>query len=171
MLIRRITAAEGAAFFDLRRDAIRAGCAGHYGAAQIAAWTDPATDGSLQSPLSECFYLGLIDRAVVASGMLHAATGEIDAIFVAPSYFGRGLGRAMMMHLFAVAAEHRLTALELHATLNAAPFYRSLRFEGERIVTVRSPRGIDIEAVPMTRSLVGNSGFRAASTFAPRRDQ
>ena len=54
-----------------------------------------------------------------------------------------------------LARSHELQELKLDATLNAAPFYRSLGFESEEITPYRSPRGLTMDCVPMTKRLLG----------------
>jgi GNAT superfamily N-acetyltransferase len=147
---------DGPAFFELRRDAIRAGCADHYGSSQLEAWTSPLSDGSLRRPLPEHFYFALIEARIVGSGLLDISTGRIDAMFVLPPFFGRGIGRAMMRHLESIARIHGLKTLTLDATLNAAAFYRSQGFEGEITGTYQSTRGISLECIRMKKSLEGS---------------
>jgi GNAT superfamily N-acetyltransferase len=67
----------------------------------------------------------------------------------------RGIGAAMMRHLETLARSHGLQELTLDSTLTAAPFYRALGFEGDEIAPYRSPRGLTMDCVPMTKRLRG----------------
>ena len=89
------------------------------------------------------------------TGMIDLTTGKIDAIFVHPAYMKRGIGTGMVRYLEALARSHGLPKLRLESTLNAAPFYRSLGFEGDEIAQYRSPRGLTMDCVPMTKRLGG----------------
>ncbi len=149
----RVTEVDGSAFYALRRTTIHAGCTAHYASSQLEAWTNPLSDGGLQKPLPEHFYFAKIGNQTVARGMLDIATGRIDAMFVLPGYFRRGIGQAMMRHLESIAREHALKHLMLDATLNAVTVYRSQGFQGETAGTYHSPRGISLECVPMMKSL------------------
>jgi GNAT superfamily N-acetyltransferase len=149
----RVIEADATAFYQLRRDSILAGCAGHYSHTELEAWTNPQFDAPLGEPLPRHFYFAKIDGRIVACGMLDVTTGRIDAVFVLPPYFGRGIATAMMQHLECIAREHGLKSLTLDATLNAVSFYRSQGFQGNATSTCQSARGIALECVPMIRPL------------------
>jgi GNAT superfamily N-acetyltransferase len=149
----RIAEGEGAAFYELRRSAIRAGCVGYYTPAQIDAWTNPLTDIGLQTPLPEHFYFAKIDGEIVGCCSLDVATGRIDGMAVSPSHFRRGIGRAMMWHLEHIARDFGVQLLTLDASLNSVDFYRSQGFQGTVVDSYQSPRGITLECVPMSKSL------------------
>ncbi|WP_205417355.1 GNAT family N-acetyltransferase [Trinickia diaoshuihuensis] len=72
---------------------------------------------------------------------------------VRPSHMGRGIGREMLKYLEALASENGLVALRLDATPNAAPFYREHGWKGDSISTYRSPRGLELAYIPMTKRL------------------
>jgi hypothetical protein len=72
----RVAEADGPAFYELRRTAIRAGCALHYASSQLEAWTNPLSDGGLQKPLPEHFYFAKIDNQIVACGISILQQGE-----------------------------------------------------------------------------------------------
>ena len=152
--IERLAKDDGPAFFQLRRLAIRQGCSGYYPQSELEAWTDPRTDGQLPSPLPEEFYCARTRGTLVASALLDVSTGEVGAMFVLPEYFGRGIGTVMMRHLEAIAMTRALRALSLDATLNAVSFYRTQGFIGEALGVFRSPRGVVLDCVPMTKSLL-----------------
>lgn len=81
----------------------------------------------------------------------------VDAIFVAPEYFGVGAAKKMLNFLEILAKENDLCSLKLESTLNAAPFYRSFGFVGDKVSTYHSPRGISLDCIPMTNSLEQNA--------------
>jgi GNAT superfamily N-acetyltransferase len=149
----RVRHLDGPSFFALRRASILAGCSAHYPVSQLELWTDPRLDASLHEPVPDHFYFAKIDSAIAASGMLDLPTGRIDAMFVSPSFFGRGIGRAFLQHLEVIARNHGLAALSLDATLNAADFYRSMGFRGDERSIFHSPRGVSIECITMTKDL------------------
>lgn len=150
----RIAESDGPAFYELRRSAIRAACVGHYTSAQIDAWTNPLTDTGLQTPLPEHFYFAKIDGEIVGCCSLDVVTGRIDGMAVSPSHFRRGIGQAMMRHLERIARDFGVQLLTLDASLNSVDFYRSQGFQGAVVASYQSPRGIALECVPMSKSLV-----------------
>jgi GNAT superfamily N-acetyltransferase len=151
--IRKATADDAAAAWEIRNAAIRAGCPAHYPAEALAIWTaGEVTEGFVRSVV-EKFYVATVDEVVVATGMINCNTGKLDAIFVRPDMMRRGIGRQMVAFLEDVALVAGLTQLTLEATLNAAAFYRSCGFVGETPGEFRSPRGISLACIPMTKSL------------------
>jgi GNAT superfamily N-acetyltransferase len=150
----RIGERDGPAFYELRRSAIRAGCVGYYTPAQIDAWTNPLTDIGLQTPPPEHFYFAKIDGEIVGCSSLDVASGRIDGMAVSPFHFRRGIGRAMMQHLEHIARDFGVKLLTLDASLNSVDFYRSQGFQGAVVNSYQSPRGITLECVPMSKSLV-----------------
>ena len=52
------------------------------------------------------------------------------------------------------AREAGLAEVMLHATLNAAPFYRTCGFVGETVCVYTSPRGIRLDCVPMRKEIL-----------------
>ena len=155
LIFDRVTSADSAAFYELRRTAILAGCASHYPPETLLAWTDPTEDGRLRESASEHFYFAKAGGEIVGSGMLDVDAGWLDAILVAPRFFGRGLGRAIVWYLERIARSHGLRALALDSSLNAVAFYRSLGFVGDAVGIYESPRPVSLECVPMTKVLDG----------------
>jgi GNAT superfamily N-acetyltransferase len=151
---RRITMADEADFFELRRCAILAGCTGYYPADLLHAWTDPLTDGRLRDPPAEHCYFAALGDQIVGSGMIDLDTARMDAVFVHPMFFRRGIGAAIVRHLENIARAHGLQRLTLDATLNAVEFYRSVGFVGDDTRIYSSPRGLSLSCAPMTKRLM-----------------
>ncbi|PMS17289.1 GNAT family N-acetyltransferase [Trinickia dabaoshanensis] len=151
--IRKATRSDAHDAWYIRRDALLDKCASDYPGTVLAAWTDGAPGEKWTNLVERGFYVATENVAVVATGMLTVATGQIDAIFVRPSHMGLGVGRRMMDFLENLARQHGVTTMRLDATLNAAPFYRRCGWAGETIGTYRSPRGIELACVPMTKTV------------------
>ena len=96
-------------------------------------------------------YVAIIGDQVAASGMVDLASGQVDAVFVSPNLMGRGIGRAMMLHLESLARAAGLGQLKLDSTLNAASFYRSLGFNGDAVVSYCSSGGLSLACIPMIK--------------------
>lgn len=103
--------------------------------------------------VADQFYVAVTPEQIVGTGMIDLATGKIDAVFVEPEYMGRGVGRAMMAHLEGLAISGRLRDMHLDATLNAAPFYRAMGFEGDGRLVYESSLGVSLTCVPMIKRL------------------
>jgi N-acetylglutamate synthase-like GNAT family acetyltransferase len=153
--IRKAVRAEAQTAWDIRRAAVMSECVSAYPLDQLEQWTGGVASRAFADAVEERFLVATVDERVVGTGMIDLTTGKIDAIFVHPAYMKRGIGAGMVRYLEALARSHGLPKLSLESTLNAAPFYRSLGFEGEEIAQYRSPRGLTMDCVPMTKRLGG----------------
>lgn len=151
--IRKAGIDDAATSFAIRRDAIREQCRGHYPQDDLDIWMAGTMSETFARRVAEVFYVAIVDEMVVGTGMIDLASGRIDAVFVLPAYMGQGVGRAMVDYLERLAVEAGLGELQLESTLNAAPFYRALGFEGEGQSVYRSGLGVSIACVPMVKLL------------------
>ncbi|WP_144213933.1 GNAT family N-acetyltransferase [Shewanella donghaensis] len=154
MQIRKATIADAQTAFEIRNQAIWTQCKGHYDDDVLRVWTE----GDLPQQFADVFaatgYVAIADGDIAGVGMIDVDTGMVDAMFVRPSAFGQGLGRAMLQHLESIAREAGCKKLILDASLNAVIFYRTCGFIGETQSIWHSPRGIDLACVPMEKSLM-----------------
>lgn len=151
--IRQAAREDAAAALRIRREAIFHQCTGHYPRPDLESWTSDALSEDFSRIVAEHFHVAVVDEQVVGTGLIDLDTGKVDAIFVSPLFMGRGIGRTMMFHLESMARSAGLETLHLEATLNAAPFYRTIGFQGEAISIYRSPKGISLPCVPMMKVL------------------
>jgi GNAT superfamily N-acetyltransferase len=152
-IIRHATRADADAAWRIRRAAVMSECINAYPLNQLEEWTGGATSKAFADAVAERFLVATVDDRVAGTGMIDVTTGKIDAIFVDPAYMKRGIGAGMVAHLETLARAQGCTKLRLDSTLNAAPFYRTLGFEGDEIAQYRSPRGLTMDCVPMTKRL------------------
>jgi GNAT superfamily N-acetyltransferase len=155
MPIRKATRADAQTTWDIRRAAVMSECVGAYPLDQLEEWTGGTPSKAFTDAVEERFLVATVDERVVGTGMIDLTTGKIDAIFVHPAYMKRGIGASMVAHLEALARSQGLPKLKLDSTLNAAPFYRTLGFEGNEIAQYHSPRGLTMNCVPMMKRLGG----------------
>ena len=153
IVIRRAVRDDAAAAWDIRNTAILAQCAGHYPDDLLKIWTDGSMTDRFVEAVADRWYVAEVADTVVGTGTLDTESGHVDAIFVRPDMIRQGIGRSMMQTLEQVARRSGLRELKLDSTLNAAPFYRSCGFSGDRVSVYRSPRGISLDCVPMTKKL------------------
>lgn len=151
--IKRATPEDANAAFDIRREAIRSQCIGAYTAEQMALWTRGSADDGYRTLMEKPFYLGWVNDEPVATGILDLDNNEVGALFVLPQFTGRGYGKAMLDHLEALARELELAEVVLDATLNAASFYRACGYVGEQPAIYRSPSGLELACIPMTKRI------------------
>jgi len=153
--IRKAVRADADAAWEIRRAAVMSECVNVYPLDQLEQWTGGTASRAFADAVEEHFLVATVGDHVAGTGMINLTSGKIDAIFVHPAYMKRGIGAAMMRHLETLARSQGLCELKLDSTLNAAPFYRSLGFEGDEIAPYHSPRGLAMDCVPMTKRLGG----------------
>ncbi len=151
--IRKATTADAQAIFYIRIAAINSQCTGHYPAHDLEVWTTWKWSQQFVQMIEDKAYVATLGDKVVASGMVDLGSGQVDAVFVHPSLMRRGIGRMMMAHLERLAIKVGLAQLKLDATLNAAPFYRSLGFVGDTVSSYCSSSGVSLACIPMTKRL------------------
>ena len=151
--IRKAVRADADAAWEIRRAAVMSECVNVYPLDQLEQWTGGTASRAFADAVEEHFLVATVGDHVAGTGMINLTSGKIDAIFVHPAYMKRGIGAAMMRHLETLARSQGLCELKLDSTLNAAPFYRALGFEGDEIAQYHSPRGLIMDCVPMTKRL------------------
>ncbi|MFV3402421.1 MULTISPECIES: GNAT family N-acetyltransferase [Pseudomonas] len=151
--IRRATQDDAEDAYAIRCQAILAQCPPFYGAQLAHAWAHVPHSEGFTALVAEHFHLACLQGQSVATGMIDLNSGELGALFVLPGYMGRGIARAMVGHLEAIAVAAGLDEIHLDATLNAAPFYRRCGYVGDNQGVYHSPSGLQMLCVPMRKQL------------------
>ncbi|MFT3733697.1 MAG: GNAT family N-acetyltransferase [Rhodocyclaceae bacterium] len=153
-LIRKASAADSQAVFDVRNAAIRSESSGHYADDIIERWTTGTvpSDGFVRFVEDVCHVIE-INGEIVATGAIDLMTGQVDAVFVRPQNLRQGLASAMMAFLEQQALDASLDALHLESTLNAEVFYRSIGFISSGRSQYHSPRGFSMDCVVMRKRI------------------
>lgn len=149
--LRKARRSDAPTAFDLRNRAILHGCRHDYTPEQLQRWTSGPLSEAFENTVTHHFHLAEKGGQIVATGMVNLHTGMIDAVFVAPEAMGQGVGKRMMQHLETLARAASLAEVRLDASLNAAPFYRSLGFSGDEVSLYHSPRGFSLPCIPMVK--------------------
>jgi putative acetyltransferase len=159
VVVRPMRADEARTFLEIHGRSVRGLAAAHYPADVIAAWAGPApvtenaVRGFLMNRDNEIRLLAELDGQPVGLGALVVHNTELRACYVVPEAARRGVGSALVQQMERVARDRGLTHLELHASVNAEPFYAALGYEaierGEHVL--RS--GLRMAAVKMRKVL------------------
>ena len=153
MLIRKATVADAQSVFDIRIAAINSQCKGHYTPQDLEKWTTGTMSPDFVNMLEEKCYVAVVANVVVGTGMIDLRSGKIDAVFVMPTFMGKGIGRQMMNYLEQLAVEAGLSQISLEATLNAASFYKAVGFLGDKVSKYCSSSGLSLDCVLMVKDL------------------
>ncbi|MGH9253542.1 MAG: GNAT family N-acetyltransferase [Vicinamibacterales bacterium] len=133
VVVRPMRDDEAQLFLHIHGRSIRGLAAQHYPADVIEAWTVPVTEetvcGLLKNPDGEIRLIAELDGLAVGLGVLVVANAELRACYVVPEAARRGVGSALVREIERIAQEHGLTRLDLHASVNAEPFYAALGYE------------------------------------------
>ncbi|MDB9526311.1 GNAT family N-acetyltransferase [Oscillatoria sp. CS-180] len=76
----------------------------------------------------ETLYVALVDDRVVGFSSLMPNKQEVTGVYVHPDYGKRGIGRQLLEQLIQQAQKLNVGHLQLHASLNAVPFYSACGF-------------------------------------------
>ena len=151
LTLRKATADDAVAAWEIRNAAIRHACKGFYADDLLAQWTAGEMTDQFVQCVSQQFHVATVDGIVVGTGFIDLSDGRLDAIFVRPEMMGRGIGKRIVAFLVDLGRSAGLTELRLDSRLNGAPFYRRCGFVGDAIGVYRSPRGISLDCIPMTK--------------------
>jgi GNAT superfamily N-acetyltransferase len=112
------------------------------------------------------FCVATVNGVVAGIGSIDVGDGRLEAVFVRPDMMGKGIGKRIEAFCEDLARSAGLSELKLDSTLNAAPFYRRCGFVGDVVGVYRSPRGILLDCIPMTKR-IARPGQVGESIAAP----
>jgi putative acetyltransferase len=148
---------EGLAYLEIVNSAIRGLAAGHYAEDIIEGWIVPPTEENLRdillNPDGEIRLIAELDGAIAGIGALVLSGSELRACYVAPEAARRGCGSALVHEIERIARDHRLTRLQLAASLNAEPFYAAHGYRVRERCVVVLRNGHRMPAVRMWKDL------------------
>jgi len=99
-----------------------------------------------------CFLLAMAGKDI--AGFCSARYSQIQATYVAPTFQGQGVGKALLSTVEANAVKQSVAWLFLHASLNSVPFYRHAGFVEHGQVRRSFSHGAQIECVRMDKMLI-----------------
>ncbi len=153
MLIRKASRTDAKTVWNIRNLAIKAQCSTYYSEDIIEKWTSGEPPEDFDDIVNGDFWVTEIGNEIIGIGKIDLEKAKVDAVFVHPEKMRLGAGVKMIKHLEQLALDHGLTEITLQSTLNAAPFYRSCGFQGNKIVQYHSPRGIILDCIIMLKKI------------------
>jgi len=149
--IRRANKHDISVAWEIRKESIIAQCSEYYSPEIIDLWLNGALPDSFEAELESNFYIAIVNDEIAGLGALSYKENKIYAIFVKPTFLGKGVGKQMMLFLEALAIKKGCGTVYLDSTLNAAPFYRSLGYIGDEVIKYHNPRGFIMDCVAMEK--------------------
>lgn len=128
--IRSASAQDAAAIVRTHYDAVHVTAAADYDAATLEQWSSLSpervarlTAQITQNPDSTVMLVAERNGLVVAFGEIVPSKSELRAVYVCPAAARKGVGRALLKALEAVARRHNVEELWLDSSLTAERFY------------------------------------------------
>ena len=116
------------AIADVYADSIRELCKHDYEPEVIALWeVSTAPESRLIAIENGSLWVAEVNGNI--GGYLVAVPGELVALFVASSYAGLGMGKALGQLGIEISKQDNSGVVILESTITAAPFYKKLGFE------------------------------------------
>lgn len=124
-MVRRAGTEEAQTLWQIRNQAIRAGCRADYGEKAVMAWTpDEMPTGYLRAISQNPFFVVDAPGFPVATGFLDLKACSVEAIFTLPDYMGNGFASQIMAVIKAEALARGISSLTLSSTPGAMTFYQ-----------------------------------------------
>lgn len=139
--------------WQIRKESIVAECSAFYSAEIMELWLHGALPDDFSKELENNFYIAVVNKEIVGLGALSFKEHKIYAIFVKPEFLKKGIGKKMLIFLEGLAFENGMDTIYLDSTLNAAEFYWSLGYVGNKIIKYNNPRGFVMDCIAMSKSV------------------
>ncbi|MCB9749431.1 MAG: GNAT family N-acetyltransferase [Myxococcales bacterium] len=155
IVIRRASADDAPGIAAVHVASIRGLASVSYTPAQIDAWTQGKTPDRYRQALAggEVMFAAARGREIV--GFSAWQGDEVRAVYVAPAWARRGVGRQLLAAVERDALARGVRALRLSASLNAAPFYAARGYVERRRCSHALRSGDVLECVEMHKRLAG----------------
>ena len=121
LCIRRATAADSEAIYQVHRDSVEQLCGTHYDARQIAMWLDGRTPAVYHAAIARG-QLWVAERGGII-GFVEIDGHELSKLFIAGAHSGQGVGARLLDVALAAIAASGAAQTYLEATLGAVAFY------------------------------------------------
>ena len=164
--IRSAVAGELEQLREVRNLSAQAGCHAVYSSEQLLAWLKRPLPEKLLLLVNNGFVLvAEVQQAIVGYAALDPKSNEVEAVFVLPSFAGRGIGQALLNALESRALSLNIKNLHLSASLNAVSFYRAAGYISSTRAEFPLEHGLALECENMAKSLCANLAKNASIEF------
>lgn len=152
-VIRKAAAADRDGIWTVFLTSVLELCGTHYERAEVLAWVnslEPETFGA--SILS--FQTLVVEEAgrIAAFGQFDPEQGEVVALFVAPGFTGRGLGKMVLRMFEEMALEKGTGWMQIGSPLNAVGFFEKEGYKQARMEQLQLTDGTALPRIRMSKS-------------------
>ncbi len=126
----------------------------------LQSWAPELTDRRLEEVTADLegdaltfFVFENAEGDIVGFSCAVPAEGEVRAVYVSPEASGRGLGSGLLRQAEWAATQEGHDELQIHASLNAVPFYESHGYEPRDEVEHELDDGTNMLCVRMTKEV------------------
>jgi putative acetyltransferase len=142
---------------ELKVAAVRALCRHDYSDEQIAAWTRAESAEQLRAKVAaDPSFVARSGSELVGYSQIRPSTGEVLAVYVAPTHAGRGIGAALLATVERHATAAGLTSVWVDASLNGEPFYAACGYGSHEASTFAFESGVTLACVRMRKALISS---------------
>lgn len=160
VILRRARVDDAERLVQLHYDAVHAGAKGDYPSQVLDAWSPPPDESryawmrsQIEAPHHTVVVAETKDAAVIGFCIYTASVGFIHAVYVAPAWAGKGVGRLLLRSAEAGIAGHGTIQVQLNASRNALPFYLGEGYEVVVATTQALADGSWMECHEMRKNL------------------
>jgi N-acetylglutamate synthase-like GNAT family acetyltransferase len=131
VLIREANREDASAIVNVHNQAVHLTAATHYEREILDQWSAVVTAERIEKFKSdfdlgkEMFLVAETNNQLIGFGAITPKTRELNAVYVAPEFVGKGIGAALIKALEELAISLGITELWLDSSLNAEKFYSS----------------------------------------------
>ena len=157
--IRAAQVEDADAICEVHVRSIREVCSSHYSEEEIDAWSGEKQPENYIHAMKkgECILVAEEDNRVIGFGGMLLKEQVITAVYVHPSFVGKGTGLKILTRLEEMAKKAELDCLKLLSTLNAVSFYEAAGFHKKKSTRYSVQGETELECVHMIKELYPQS--------------
>lgn len=128
-------------------------CGTHYERDEVLAWArslEPETFGA--SILTRVTLVAEEAGRIVAFGQFNPKQGEVETLFVAPGFTGRGLGKTLLKMFEQMALGKGIGWMQMGSTLNAVGFFEKEGYKQAKMEQLQLADGTTLPRIRMSKS-------------------
>lgn len=151
--IRRATAKDRDGIWTVFLTSVLELCGTHYERGEVLAWAnslEPEFFGA--SILTRVTLVAEETGRIVAFGQFNPEQGEVETLYVAPGFTGKGLGKTLLKMFEEMALEKGIGWMQMGSTLNAVGFFEKEGYKQTKMEQLQLAGGTTLPRIRMSKS-------------------